>query len=174
MPQEGHDEKQHQQVQQLERHEPARREEVVACISGEEDARSAHRNRPRQQRRTMAIRGVFERDNLPIEVFRHYMRLFDALPNVLLFDGAMFVHGGIPRDLLVRERWKDLSSLNDPDMRFQMMWSDPSSSDEVPDELQASSNRFAFGREQARRFLSQMGVRTLIRGHEKVNSGFEP
>jgi hypothetical protein len=55
-----------------------------------------------------------------------------------------------------------------------MMWSDPSTSDEVPEELQATSNRFAFGREQARAFLHRMGVRTLIRGHEKVNSGFEP
>jgi hypothetical protein len=33
--------------------------------------------------------------HVPIEVFRDYMALFDAMPNVLLFDRTMFVHGGI-------------------------------------------------------------------------------
>ncbi len=47
---------------------------------------------------------------LSVDVFRHYMKLFDALPNVLLFDKIMFVHGGIPRDRITKERWKDMSS----------------------------------------------------------------
>ncbi len=111
--------------------------------------------------------------HLPVDVFRHYMSLFDALPNVLLFDSVMFVHGGIPRDLLVKERWKDLSSLNDPDIRFQMMWSDPSTADVIPAELQEQSARFPFGRLQAAAFLQRMGCHTLIRGHEKVEEGFK-
>jgi hypothetical protein len=111
--------------------------------------------------------------HLPLDVFRHYMKLFDALPNVLLFDGVMFVHGGIPRDLLVKERWKDMSALNDPDIRFQMMWSDPSSADVIPAELQEQSARFPFGRLQAAAFLQRMGCHTLIRGHEKVVEGFK-
>ena len=100
------------------------------------------------------------------------MRLFDALPNMLLFDRTLFVHAGIPRDHLFKERYKDLSSLNDPDMRFQMMWSDPSSADVIPAELQDQSARFAFGRLQAQRFLQRIGCDALIRGHEKVNEGF--
>jgi len=115
-------------------------------------------------------------DNLrpyaPIEVFQAYRQLFEALPNMLVFDDILLVHAGIPRDSTLRESYQDLSSLNDPVLRHQMMWSDPSSADVVPDELQASSNRFAFGREQARAFMHQMGVRTLIRGHEKVDAGF--
>jgi hypothetical protein len=90
----------------------------------------------------------------------------------MLFDDLMFVHGGIPRDSSLRERYTDLSSLNDPILRFQMMWSDPSSADLVPEELQESTNRFAFGREQARSFMHRIGVRTLIRGHEKVDQGY--
>jgi len=110
--------------------------------------------------------------HLPVDVFRHYLRFFDELPNVLIFDGMFFVHAGIPRDRALKERWKDLSSLNDPELRFQMMWSDPSSSDVVPAELQDKSSRFAFGRLQARAFLQRVGCHTLIRGHEKVPGGF--
>lgn len=107
----------------------------------------------------------------PDTVFEAYRDLFDALPNMLLFDDMLFVHAGIPRDSTIRERYRDLASLNDPVIRFQMMWSDPSSADVVPEELQEASNRFAFGREQARDFLHRMGVQTLIRGHEKVLAG---
>lgn len=110
--------------------------------------------------------------HLPIEVFRHYMQLFDALPNSLIFDKTLFVHGGIPRDLLIKERWKDLSALNDEDIRFQMMWSDPSSADVIPAALQEQSARFPFGRLQAAAFLHRMGCHTLVRGHEKIDEGF--
>jgi hypothetical protein len=110
---------------------------------------------------------------LSVDVFRHYMKLFDALPNVLLFDKIMFVHGGIPRDRITKERWKDMSSLNDKDLRFQMMWSDPSSADVIPADLQDKSNRFAFGRLQLRAFLQRIGCNTVVRGHEKVNAGIQ-
>lgn len=111
--------------------------------------------------------------HVPADVFRAYMRLFDAMPNVLLFDRTMFVHAGIPRDRLLKERFTDLSSLNDPEVRFQMMWSDPSSADVIPLELQDQSARFAFGKLQALRFLQKIGCHALIRGHEKVNEGFQ-
>ncbi|MFT3927378.1 MAG: metallophosphoesterase family protein [Myxococcales bacterium] len=110
--------------------------------------------------------------HVDIDIFREYMRLFDALPSSYLFGKTLFVHGGIPRDHLFKERYKDLSSLNDPDIRFQMMWSDPSSADVIPAELQDQSARFAFGRLQAQRFLQRIGCEALIRGHEKVNEGF--
>ncbi len=110
--------------------------------------------------------------HVDVDVFREYIRLFEALPTSLLFGRTLFVHGGIPRDHLFKERYKDLSSLNDPDIRFQMMWSDPSSADVIPAELQDQSARFAFGRFQAQRFLQRIGCEALIRGHEKVNQGF--
>lgn len=110
--------------------------------------------------------------HVPVEVFQSYMKLFDALPNMLLFDRALFVHAGIPRDLLIKERYRDLSSLNDPDIRFQMMWSDPSTADVIPAELQEQSARFPYGRLQATAFMQRLGCHTLVRGHEKVTEGF--
>ncbi|HEV8320369.1 MAG TPA: metallophosphoesterase [Myxococcota bacterium] len=107
------------------------------------------------------------------DVFKDYMTFFDALPNMLLFDGMLFVHAGIPRDRLLKERWRDLSTLNDPDLRFQMMWSDPSTADVIPAELQQQSARFPFGRLQCQAFLQRLGCHTLVRGHEKVNEGFK-
>ena len=109
---------------------------------------------------------------LPIDVFRHYRTLFEAMPNMFLFDRFLFVHGGIPKDRLVKERWKDLSTLNDPDVRFQMMWSDPSTADVIPADLQDQASRFAFGRMQFRAFMQRIGAHTMVRGHEKVLSGF--
>ncbi len=112
------------------------------------------------------------RPHLPIEVFRQYLKLFNEMPNVLLFGELMFVHAGIPRDRALKEKWKDLASMNDGDLRFQMMWSDPSSADVIPASLQEQSARFPFGRLQATAFLQRIGCHTLIRGHEKVNEGF--
>src|SRR5690606_25839162 len=89
---------------------------------------------------------------LPEDIFVRYLRFFDAMPNMLLFDRSLFVHAGIPRDALVKERWTDLSTLNDSDVRFQMLWSDPSRAEVIPDDLQAASARFPFGRQQFRRF----------------------
>ncbi len=106
------------------------------------------------------------------EVFASYMRLFEALPTSLLFERMMFVHAGIPRDATLRDKWKDLSSLNDPEVRFQMLWSDPSTSDHVPDDLQAANARFGYGKKQFQRFMGSLGLRAMVRGHEKINEGF--
>ncbi len=100
------------------------------------------------------------------------MRLFDSMANMLLFERFLFVHGGIARDLTLKEKYRDLSSLNDWDIRFQMMWSDPSSADVIPASLQAQSARFPFGRLQCQAFLQRIGCHTLVRGHEKVDEGF--
>jgi hypothetical protein len=110
--------------------------------------------------------------HLSQEVFAHYMQLFDALPNMLFFERILFVHGGIARDLLLKEKYRDLSSLNDWDIRFQMMWSDPSTADVIPATLQEQSSRFPFGRLQSQAFLQRVGCHTLVRGHEKVDEGF--
>ena len=109
--------------------------------------------------------------HLPVDVFREYMKLFEALPNVLLFDKTMFVHAGIPRDRLIKERWTGLETLNDADARFQMMWSDPSAASVIPAALQEQTARFPFGQLQFASFMQRIGCRTLIRGHEKVKAG---
>ncbi len=102
-----------------------------------------------------------------------YRELFDDLATAYLFGSTLFVHGGIPRDQTLEQRWQSLASLNDPAIRFEMLWSDPSPVDAVPRELQRASARFAFGRRQLQRFLCQTGSTLLVRGHERVLSGFE-
>jgi hypothetical protein len=107
-----------------------------------------------------------------LDMLRSYLQLFNALPNVLLFEQLMFVHGGIPKESTLKARFKDLASLNDPLIRLEMMWSDPSDSDAIPDVLQDGSSRFPFGRLQARAFLERIGVHTLVRGHQRIDEGF--
>jgi uncharacterized tellurite resistance protein B-like protein len=108
----------------------------------------------------------------PTEVFAKYMRLFDMLPTSLLFDRTLFVHAGIPRDDTIAEKVRGLASLNDPEVRFQMLWSDPSDADVIPLDLQKANARFPFGRRQLKSFLGNFGLRTLIRGHECILEGF--
>ena len=98
--------------------------------------------------------------------------LFEHMPTSLIVDRTLFVHGGIPRDDTFAHRYRDLSSLDDAVLRFEMLWSDPEQTDFVPLELQHASPRFSFGREQFRAFMEKIGCHTLIRGHEQVDSGF--
>ena len=109
----------------------------------------------------------------PSGMFATYMHLFEALPNTLVFDRTLFVHAGIPREDTIAERFKGIESLNDPEIRFQMLWSDPSEADAVPLELQKANARFPFGKKQLKSFLGKLGLRTLIRGHERVVEGFK-
>jgi hypothetical protein len=110
---------------------------------------------------------------MPQTMFERYMHFFESLPNMLVFDKTLFVHAGIPRDELIDERFKDLASLNDDDIRFQMLWSDPSEADFIPEDLQAQNARFPFGRLQFKAFMARLGLNTMVRGHEKVNAGFK-
>ncbi|HSR97019.1 MAG TPA: metallophosphoesterase family protein [Kofleriaceae bacterium] len=112
--------------------------------------------------------------HLPGEVFAEYMKLFEELPNMLFFDDMMFVHAGIPRDADIKAKLHDFAALNDPDIRFQMLWSDPSTADYIPDDLQAQNARFPFGRLQFEAFMHKLGCSILVRGHEKVDAGFKP
>ncbi len=106
------------------------------------------------------------------QVFAGYMRLFEQLPNMLVFGNILFVHGGLPRADTLAERWQGIASLNDPELRFQMMWSDPSEADVVPLDLQRASARFPFGRRQFQQFLARLGCRVMVRGHELYAEGF--
>jgi len=111
--------------------------------------------------------------HVPGEVFVEYMKMFEEMPNMLFFDDLMFVHAGIPRDSDIKAKFHDLASLNDPDLRFQMLWSDPSTADYIPDELQAQNARFPFGKQQFEAFMQRLGCSMMVRGHEKVDAGFQ-
>src|ERR1041384_6573634 len=113
-------------------------------------------------------------NHVPGEVFAEYMKLFEELPNMLFFDDVMFVHAGIPRDADIATKVTDLASLNDPDLRFQMLWSDPSTAVYIPGDLQAQNARFPFGRLQFEAFMQRLGCSIMVRGHEKVDAGFRP
>jgi len=112
--------------------------------------------------------------HMPGEVFAEYMKMFEELPNMLFFDDLMFVHAGIPRDVDIKGKLTDMAALNDPDIRFQMLWSDPSTADYIPDDLQAQNARFPFGKLQFEAFMQKLGCSMMVRGHEKVDSGFRP
>ena len=110
---------------------------------------------------------------VPIEMLEAYRILFEHMPTSVLVDRTMFVHAGIPRDDTFADRYRDLSSLNDPELRFQMMWSDPAPADHVPVDVQRTNPRFGFGRHQFKSFMERTGMHTMIRGHEQIESGFQ-
>jgi hypothetical protein len=112
-------------------------------------------------------------DIAPREVFVKYMKFFEAMPNMLLFDRMIFVHAGIPRDDTLAARWRGLESLNDGEIRFQMLWSDPSEAEYIPLDLQRANARFPFGKRQFKSFMSRLGCTTMVRGHERVVEGFK-
>ncbi|HEU4614755.1 MAG TPA: metallophosphoesterase, partial [Kofleriaceae bacterium] len=105
--------------------------------------------------------------HVPVEMLEAYRMLFEHMPTSFLFERTLLVHGGIPRDDTFAERYRDLSSLNDDELRFQMMWSDPVATDHVPVELQRMDPRFTFGRNQFDAFMQRTGMQALIRGHER-------
>jgi hypothetical protein len=110
---------------------------------------------------------------MPKAMFDTYRVLFEAMPTSLLAGRTLFVHAGIPRDATLAAKWRDLSSLNDPELRFEMMWSDPSNSNFVPAELQKANARFPFGKQQFQSFMERIGCNALVRGHEKIDEGFK-
>ncbi len=111
--------------------------------------------------------------HVPVAMLEAYRVLFEHMPTSFLFERSLFVHAGIPRDDTFAERYRDLSSLNDDELRFQMMWSDPVPTDHVPVELQRMNPRFTFGRHQFKAFMERTGLHSLIRGHEKIDRGFD-
>ncbi len=110
---------------------------------------------------------------VPVAMLEAYRVLFEHMPTSLLCDRTIYVHGGIPREDTFAERYHDLSSLNDDELRFQMMWSDPVATDHVAVEEQRLLPRFNFGRRQFQAFMQRTGMQVMVRGHEQVERGFE-
>lgn len=92
---------------------------------------------------------------------------------MLFFIACLFVHAGIPRDDTIAQKWLDLSSLNDPEIRFQMLWSDPSEAEFIPLDLQKANARFRSESGSSRASCRASELTTLIRGHERVVEGFK-
>ena len=111
-------------------------------------------------------------NHVPLEMLEAYRQLFEHMPTSFLCDRTMLVHAGIPRGDTI-ERITDLSSLNDPEVRFQMMWSDPTHVDSVPVAEQRLNPRFNFGRDQFRAFMERVNMNVMIRGHEQIDRGFD-
>jgi Calcineurin-like phosphoesterase len=109
----------------------------------------------------------------PKRMFEAFKYCFERMPSMLIAGPLLFVHAGIPRDDTQAQKWRDLSTLNDAEMRFQMMWSDPSPANHIPAELQRQNARFSFGKQQFRAFMERIGCHTLLRGHEKINEGYK-
>lgn len=112
------------------------------------------------------------RDYLPRDFFVTYMKFFEEIPTVAVFDRIFFVHAGIPKDGIL-EDWPSLARLNEPEVRFQMLWSDPSEADVIPKSLQEESARFPFGTLQFTNFMASVGCNVMVRGHTKVVQGFK-
>jgi hypothetical protein len=110
---------------------------------------------------------------VPLDMLEAYRILFEHMPTSLVVDRTLYVHAGIPRDDTLATRYRDLSSLNDPEIRFQMMWSDPIAADTVPVDTQRLNPRFPFGRRQFYDFMQRTGMHTMVRGHEQIERGFE-
>jgi len=110
--------------------------------------------------------------HVPGEMLEAYRLMFEQMPTSLLVDQLLFVHGGIPRDDTFEARYRDLSSLNDSELRFQMLWSDPVPGQFIPVELQRQNPRFSFGYNQFGAFMDRLKLNTMIRGHEQINQGF--
>jgi hypothetical protein len=111
--------------------------------------------------------------HVPVEMLEAYRQLFEHMPTSMLCERTILVHAGIPRADTFAERYRDLSSLNDLEMRFQMMWSDPVHAEQVAVEQQRLNPRFMFGREQFRAFMERAGMTAMIRGHEQIDRGFD-
>lgn len=111
--------------------------------------------------------------HVPVEMLEAYRQLFEAMPTSFVCDRTLLVHGGMPRWDTFEARYQDLSSLNDAEMRFQMMWSDPVPTGHVPIEMQRENPRFNFGRDQFAAFMKRSGMHTMVRGHEQVDRGFD-
>ncbi|MBA3454203.1 MAG: serine/threonine protein phosphatase [Deltaproteobacteria bacterium] len=111
--------------------------------------------------------------HVPVEMLEAYRQLFELMPTSMLCEQTLLVHAGIPRADTFEARYHGLSSLNDPELRFQMMWSDPAQCDRVVVETQRQNPRFSFGRAQFREFMERAGMTTMIRGHEQIDRGFD-
>ena len=101
--------------------------------------------------------------------------LYAELPIAAVLNGSyLLVHGGIPmgptsvEELMpIRKQGEDLED----DNVIQMLWNDPDESIEWFGPSWRGPGIYRYGRSATQRFLSNSGLRCLVRAHEPVEEG---
>lgn len=122
---------------------------------------------------------------LPISIIDKYLELFDSLSNIsfILNENItiMITHGGIPRPRKDEDKCfgyinsisdltnKSILDYLDGSIIKNMMWSDPSVSDE---DLREDNVRFRFTEESFEEFRDLIGFDVFIRGHQAEPKGY--
>jgi len=105
-------------------------------------------------------------------VYLKYRELCDNLYNaVLIEDQALLVHGGIPTEASTLD---DIAYAHETHPEkphlVELLWNDPSTLPGVNYSFRGFGKQF--GVDIAERFLSQIGAKMLIRGHENFDDGY--
>jgi len=105
-------------------------------------------------------------------IYMKYRELFDNLYNaVLIEDQALLVHGGIPTEASTLD---DIAYAHETHPKkphlVELLWNDPSTLQGVNYSFRGVGKQF--GVDIVERFLSQIGAKMLIRGHECFDDGY--
>lgn len=94
-------------------------------------------------------------------------RLFDSLLlGVIIEDGALLLHGGIPTR---GKGLEDIAYAPERSYLREILWNDP-----IPDKGVMEAKRgIPFGLDITNSFLDSLGVKTLIRGHQADPKGYK-
>lgn len=140
-------------------------------------------------RRVMMLRGNHESEEIverygfynavtrqyPFDVFKCYIRVFEALPIAAYHKDAVFAcHGGVPEGVT---SIADIQALNrrDPnfpdDVIFQMVWNDPQEGAfRFRPNIRGARARY-YGQEAFDTFVEDIDVHLMVRAHEVVPEG---
>ncbi|AKG92358.1 Calcineurin-like phosphoesterase [Geoglobus ahangari] len=100
------------------------------------------------------------------EVYLALRRLWDSLPVCAVVNELFLVHGGVyTKACRILDEGVSLSDLRREAAMVEMLWNDPWEKDGCDHNYERGLG-FFFGRLATRRFLDDIGVRTVIRSHE--------
>jgi predicted phosphodiesterase len=110
-------------------------------------------------------------------LFESYCRVFEALPLAALSQNGIFAcHGGVPEHVTSSERIQEIDRFhpNFPDdTAFQLVWNDPREADFHFRRSYRSDRAREFGRLAFEDFVSNLGIRLMIRAHEAFEEGYQ-
>jgi len=111
------------------------------------------------------------------EIIRKIKNFFDSLPTILILsNGIVLVHGGIPRPEMKDGRYsydyiENLGKLHDESLITEMVWSRPDGEkDDVI--ITYGSPDFSFARSQYEAFMGRLQAKIMIRAHDPVLDGY--
>ncbi len=115
----------------------------------------------------------FWKDYFGMDTLRKIKDFFDKLPVILIIsNGLIFVHGGIPRPQVSENgNWdynflKNLNALNSPQTLEEILWSRPEEKDDVI--ITFGSPDFSFAKRHFNLFMEKIGGKIMIRAHDAV------